>query len=372
MAEKTYDAIVVGARCAGSPTAMLLARKGYRVLARRPGDVPERHDLDPPRPPARRRRARALGAARPARRRRGCPPIHTYAFDFGPFTISGLAGHRRTRRSRTARGGPCSTSCSSTPPSEAGAEVREDFAVEEILVEDGRVDGIRGREQGRRARHRARPRRHRRRRPALARRARPCAPSSTTRSRRCSPAYYTLLERSADGRPLRDLRPAAPRLRRGADERRPDPRRSPAGRIAEFEANKKDVEGNYLKMLDAGARRSPSACAPRSARRGSPARPCRTSSASPTAPAGRWSATPATTRTSSRRRGSPTRSATPSCARPRSTSRSPARAPSTTRWPSTSRTRDEHVAADVRVHLPARDLQPPPPELQQLFAAIVA
>ena len=28
----TYDAIVVGARVAGAPTAMLLARKGYRVL----------------------------------------------------------------------------------------------------------------------------------------------------------------------------------------------------------------------------------------------------------------------------------------------------------------------------------------------------
>ena len=27
-----YDAIIVGARCAGAPTAMLLARKGYRVL----------------------------------------------------------------------------------------------------------------------------------------------------------------------------------------------------------------------------------------------------------------------------------------------------------------------------------------------------
>ena len=27
-----YDAIVVGARCGGSPTAMLLARNGYRVL----------------------------------------------------------------------------------------------------------------------------------------------------------------------------------------------------------------------------------------------------------------------------------------------------------------------------------------------------
>ena len=28
----SYDAIIVGARCAGAPTAMLLARKGYRVL----------------------------------------------------------------------------------------------------------------------------------------------------------------------------------------------------------------------------------------------------------------------------------------------------------------------------------------------------
>jgi flavin-dependent dehydrogenase len=27
-----YDVIVIGARCAGTPTALLLARKGYRVL----------------------------------------------------------------------------------------------------------------------------------------------------------------------------------------------------------------------------------------------------------------------------------------------------------------------------------------------------
>jgi flavin-dependent dehydrogenase len=32
MPENGYDAIVVGARCAGSPTAMLLARMGHRVL----------------------------------------------------------------------------------------------------------------------------------------------------------------------------------------------------------------------------------------------------------------------------------------------------------------------------------------------------
>jgi flavin-dependent dehydrogenase len=27
-----YDAVIVGARCAGSPTAMLLARCGFKVL----------------------------------------------------------------------------------------------------------------------------------------------------------------------------------------------------------------------------------------------------------------------------------------------------------------------------------------------------
>ena len=32
MASNEYDAIVVGARCAGSPTAMLLARLGHKVL----------------------------------------------------------------------------------------------------------------------------------------------------------------------------------------------------------------------------------------------------------------------------------------------------------------------------------------------------
>ena len=47
-----YDAIVVGARCAGSPTAMLLARKGYRVLlldkARFPSDTLSVHYISQP------------------------------------------------------------------------------------------------------------------------------------------------------------------------------------------------------------------------------------------------------------------------------------------------------------------------------------
>src|SRR5213593_1435216 len=88
---KEFDAIVVGARCAGSPTAMLLARKGYRVLvvdrATFPSDTISTHVVHP------------LGVAALARwglldrlAATGCPAIHTYAFDFGPFTLSGAPG----------------------------------------------------------------------------------------------------------------------------------------------------------------------------------------------------------------------------------------------------------------------------------------
>ncbi len=44
-----YDVIVIGARCAGSPTAMLFARQGYRVLllekAKFPQDTLSSHYL---------------------------------------------------------------------------------------------------------------------------------------------------------------------------------------------------------------------------------------------------------------------------------------------------------------------------------------
>ena len=47
-----YDAIMIGARCGGSPTAMLLARKGYRVLivdrATFPSDTVSTHFIHPP------------------------------------------------------------------------------------------------------------------------------------------------------------------------------------------------------------------------------------------------------------------------------------------------------------------------------------
>ena len=41
-----HDALVIGARCAGWPTAMLLARRGFKVLFVDQDDLPERHDFD--------------------------------------------------------------------------------------------------------------------------------------------------------------------------------------------------------------------------------------------------------------------------------------------------------------------------------------
>ena len=52
MMRASYDAIIIGARCAGAPTAMLLARAGARVLlvdrASFPSDTLSGHAIEPP------------------------------------------------------------------------------------------------------------------------------------------------------------------------------------------------------------------------------------------------------------------------------------------------------------------------------------
>ena len=145
MADSEYDAIVVGARCAGSPTAMLLARKGYNVLVvdrtTFPSDTISTHIVHPQGVAALARwglRDRVVAT--------GCPPIHTYAFDFGPFTIAGSPG---TPDSPVAY---CPRRTVLDPllveaAAQAGAEVREGFGVEEVIIEDGRVTGVRGSEK---------------------------------------------------------------------------------------------------------------------------------------------------------------------------------------------------------------------------------
>jgi flavin-dependent dehydrogenase len=142
-----YDAIVVGARCAGSPTAMLLARRGFRVLlvdrAGFPSDTVSTHVVVP-HGVARLREWGLLHRVAAT----GCPPIHTFSFDFGPVTIAGAPGSAEAPVAYAPRRTVLDALLVEAA-AEAGAEVREHFSVDEILVEDGRVTGVRGHHRGR-------------------------------------------------------------------------------------------------------------------------------------------------------------------------------------------------------------------------------
>lgn len=143
-----YDAIVVGARCAGAPTAMLLAGRGHRVLlvdrASFPSDTLSTHMIHAPGVAAIERWGLLDEVVAS-----GCPAIDSYSFDFGPVTISGTprpaegVGTRAYAPRRTVLDKILVDAAVS-----AGAEVRERFTVEEVLIEDGEVVGIRGHQEG--------------------------------------------------------------------------------------------------------------------------------------------------------------------------------------------------------------------------------
>jgi flavin-dependent dehydrogenase len=136
-----YDAIIVGARCAGSPTAMLLARKGHRVLVLDrdtfPSDIMSTHFIQPNGVQALERWGLldALVAS-------GCPRLDGITARIGDLVAPKPPGPppvaycpRRTVLDKilvdAAR--------------EAGAEVREGVSVQELLRDGERVTGVRAR-----------------------------------------------------------------------------------------------------------------------------------------------------------------------------------------------------------------------------------
>ena len=139
-----YDAIIVGALRAGAPTAMLLARRGYRVLmvdrATFPSDTFRNHALLQP-ALLQLRRWGLLDEVIAS----GCPPIRHVTQDMGDFPLTGtlplaegLAGLYAPRRKYL-------DTILVNAAVRAGVELREGFAVQSPLWDGDRVVGIEGR-----------------------------------------------------------------------------------------------------------------------------------------------------------------------------------------------------------------------------------
>lgn len=142
-----YDVIVVGARCAGAPTAMLLARQGHRVLlvdrAAFPSDTVSTHWL-------------GLEGTRTLRRwglleavlATGCPPVRGRTLTLEDFTLGGTAPNWGDLPGAV---GPRRTVLDTMLVRAAiavGAEFRPHVTFEEVLWDDGRVRGMRAHVKG--------------------------------------------------------------------------------------------------------------------------------------------------------------------------------------------------------------------------------
>ena len=143
-----YDAIIVGARCAGSATALLLARRGYRVLlldrAAFPSDTVSGHAL------------RVPGVARlhewgllDALAATGCPPVTRFTYDVGPFALSGWSQPVGGASAMYVPRRYVLDTLLAEAAAAAGAELRQRFTVTELLYDGERVVGVRGASAGR-------------------------------------------------------------------------------------------------------------------------------------------------------------------------------------------------------------------------------
>src|SRR5256885_1659911 len=138
-----HDVIIVGARVAGSATALLLARAGLKVLvvdrATFPSDTLSTHEVQVP------------GVARLARwgvldpiMAAGTPPTRTVRFDQGAAAFSArmpasdgvdmMCSPRRTLLDKVLLDAARA----------AGAEVRENFITDDLLADDGAGRGAGG------------------------------------------------------------------------------------------------------------------------------------------------------------------------------------------------------------------------------------
>jgi flavin-dependent dehydrogenase len=141
----SYDVIVIGARCAGATTAMLLARAGLDVLlvdrAELPSEIPHGHFIHRHGP----QRLARWGLLEPILGT-NCPPVTSMTSDFGDFPLVG--------RDLVADGVPLGVAPRRAlldgvlvgAAVDAGVELRDRFAVQDYASDGERITGIVGRD----------------------------------------------------------------------------------------------------------------------------------------------------------------------------------------------------------------------------------
>jgi len=148
--ENDFDAIVIGARCAGAPTAMLLAQKGHRVLlvdrAHFPSDTLSTHQIQLP-GVARLARLGLLESLLDA----GTPPTPQVRFQAGNAVIEGEFPSTEGVNMMISPRRTILDAMLVDAARAAGAEIREGCSLVELTHDGDRVTGIRL--QDRRTRH---------------------------------------------------------------------------------------------------------------------------------------------------------------------------------------------------------------------------
>ncbi len=144
-----YDAIVVGARCAGAPTALLLARAGYRVLlldrSAYGADTLSTHLIHQPGIAALDRWG-VLDHVRAS----GCPPLERTIYQVADIHIDGYAGGVAGQRAKFAPRRRVLDALLVDAAVAAGVEYRERCRVTGLLRDEaGRVVGVAGSHGGR-------------------------------------------------------------------------------------------------------------------------------------------------------------------------------------------------------------------------------
>ncbi|MDA8702427.1 NAD(P)/FAD-dependent oxidoreductase [Pseudomonadales bacterium] len=144
---KQYDAIIVGARCGGAPLAMLLAKAGHQVLLvdrmAFGTDIMSTHYV-------KRSGASLLNqwGLLDAVRAVGTPAIEQLTFEIDGTRLSGNAPpYEGVATDFTPRRFYLDKILVDAAI-EAGAEVRDEFSVTDLLFDDGRVTGIKGAAKG--------------------------------------------------------------------------------------------------------------------------------------------------------------------------------------------------------------------------------